>query len=78
MTEPYTMHIEYTEGEITNHGYHLGTDLKVAESFVFEKLRSDFHPAISVALRQGGKLVKIYDHRDIEKIGPIYLENKAQ
>jgi len=64
-TDPYTMDVEYVTGEIKPHGFHLGTDLKQAEVFVFEKLKSDFQPALTVALRRSGKLVRIYDHRDI-------------
>ena len=62
MTDTYQMHIE-RDGKVTPHGFHLGTDLKIAESFVFEQLESG---AQSVALRLGGKLIKIYDYRDID------------
>lgn len=67
-TGPYTMHIEKVNNNKQNHPYHLGTDLKIAESFVFEKLRQP--GTVSVALRgEKGKLVKIYDWRDLETGG---------
>ncbi len=49
-------------GEIKPHGFHLGTDFEVAETFVFEQLENG---ADSVALRLGRQLIKIYDYRDI-------------
>ena len=63
---PYTMDIERVDGTVEQHGFHLGTDLKVAESFVIEALQNEFIPAASVALRKAGKLVRIYDYRDLE------------
>ena len=66
--QPYTMDVEYLTGEIKPHGFHLGTDLKQAEFFVYEKLGSDFQPAISIALRKGKKLIRIYDSRDLEEM----------
>ncbi|MCP4258023.1 MAG: hypothetical protein GY774_10920 [Planctomycetes bacterium] len=68
MSDPYTMNIEDFDGNVKQHGFHLGTDIKIAESFVFEALRNDYKPARSVALRQAGKLVKIYDHRDLTDV----------
>ena len=63
MIEPdvYQMFIE-KGGEITPHGFHLGTDFHVAEPFVFEQLENG---ADSVALRLGKQLIKIYDYRDL-------------
>lgn len=58
--KPYTMDIETSEG-IKQHPFHLGTDKFVAESFVKEHLKKE--GVISVALRQGGKIVDIYDFR---------------
>lgn len=60
-TPTYQMHIE-RNGDVKPHGFSLGTDRKIAESFVFEQLESG---ADSVALRLGTKLVKIYDYRDL-------------
>ena len=66
LPDPYTMHVE-TDGEVTPHGFHLGTDLRVAESFVFDKLRAG---AQSVALRRCGITHKIYDWRDLPEYDP--------
>lgn len=57
----YQMFVE-KDGEISPHKFHLGTDFKVAEPFVFEQLENG---ADSVALRLGRQLIKIYDYRDL-------------
>ena len=62
MTDTYQMHIE-RNGEVKPHGFHLGTDRKIAEQFILEQLQNG---ADSVALRLGRKLIKIYDYRDLE------------
>lgn len=62
----YTMNIEAPEGVINQHPYHLGTIHYVAEALVIERLQSVRSPVVSIALYQDGKLVKIYDHRDLE------------
>ena len=60
--ETYTMNIE--TDAVKQHPFHLGTDRRVAESFVFEQLR---RPEVkSVALYQGRKLVEIFDWRALE------------
>lgn len=68
---PFTMQIERKltgsptiSGEIVQHPFHLGTDLAVAETFVFEQLRQP--GTLSVALRWNTDLVRIYDFRDLE------------
>jgi len=65
MTDTITMHIEKPSGVIIQHGYHLGTDLHIARSFVEEKLRTD-HGIVSIALRQNGKVLGIYDFRSLK------------
>lgn len=57
----YTMHIETAEG-VKQHGFHLGTDKRIAEHFVFEALRRE--GVRSVALRCGTEC-DIYDWRDL-------------
>jgi hypothetical protein len=57
----YTMDIETREG-VKPHGFHLGTDAKIAEQFALEAVRRD--DVISVALRLGKKVVRYYDYRD--------------
>lgn len=66
MTDVYTMHIETSDG-IKPHGFHLGTDERVARQFALEALARD--GVISVALRHGpqAKLVHIYDWRDASR-----------
>jgi len=63
--QTYTMHIE-TDAGVTQHGFHLGTDLRVATQFALEALKRD--NVLSVALRVGpkSKLVQIFDWRDAE------------
>jgi hypothetical protein len=63
MSKVYTMHIEKPAGTIAQHGFRLGTDLKVAEDIVLERLRTD-PDIVTIALRVGHELVRIYDFRD--------------
>jgi hypothetical protein len=65
MTDTYTMHIETADG-IRQHGYHLGTDLRVARQFALEALKRQ--GVLSVALRHGpkAKLIEIFDWRSLE------------
>ena len=59
----YQMDIE-TQTGVTQHGYHLGTDFKIAERFALEEVRRE--GVVSVGLRLNNKLVQIYDWRDIQ------------
>lgn len=61
----FTMHIEKPAGTVKMHGFGLGTDIRVAENFVLERLLSD-PEIVSIALRENGKLRRIYDYRDNE------------
>lgn len=64
MSTPYTMNIETAEG-VKPHGFHLGTDLRIARQFALEALKRD--GVISVALRgDKGKLVELLDWRALE------------
>ena len=64
---PYTMHIEKPANVVKQHGFHLGTDKAIAESFVLDRLRAD--PAVlSIALRLDGKLIGLYDWRDVAEL----------
>ena len=38
----YTMHIETREG-VTQHPFHLGTDLRIARAFALEALRREYN-----------------------------------
>lgn len=62
MPEIFTMTIETREG-VKPHGFHLGTQLPIAESFALEALRRE--GVRTVALYQGRNLHKIYDYRDL-------------
>jgi hypothetical protein len=66
MADIFTMTVETASG-VTPHGFHLGTDLNVAEGFVFEQLRRP--GTISVALYKGGHVgkrpIRIFDYRDL-------------
>ena len=57
----YTMDIETAEG-IKPHGFHLGTDKRIAEGFAMEAVKRE--GVISVALRLNGKTVRFFDWRD--------------
>lgn len=59
---PYHMDVETAEG-VKPHGFHLGTNLRVAEGFVHEKLKQP--EVMSVALRLDNELVRVYDFRDL-------------
>lgn len=59
---PFTMQIEKPVNVIKQHGFHLGTDLKIAERFVIEQLKNG---AVSVLLMQGNRKFKMYDYRDL-------------
>ncbi len=60
----YTMHVENPAGTVVQHGFHLGTMRTIAEQIVLERLKADAN-IVSIALRFNGRLVKIYDHRDL-------------
>jgi len=79
MTHTFTMHIECPAGTVRMHGFHLGTDHAVAERIVLEKLSAD-PSVVSIALRLndgkgGGKLVHIYDFRDLPGNKEYYMNN---
>ena len=63
----YTMDIETIDG-VKPHGFHLGTDIKIARQIAVEALNRA--GVLSVAIRgDKGKLVEILDYRcmDIEE-----------
>jgi hypothetical protein len=64
----YQMDIETADG-IKPHGFHLGTDLKIARQLAVEALNRA--GVISVALRgDKNKLVEMFDWRDLEDETP--------
>jgi hypothetical protein len=64
----YTMNIEKPVNVVKQHGFHLGTDRAIAESFVLERLRND-PEVISIALRCDGRLDRFYDWQDVSDRG---------
>ena len=60
---PYTMAIETAQG-VSQHPFHLGTDLAIAEQFAIEA--TGRKGVRTVALYQGAKLVRMFDFRDLE------------
>ena len=62
-TPTFNMTLELEDGSLRRHGFHLGTDLKVALTFVHNALRNV--GARSVALYLGNDLHAIYDWRDL-------------
>lgn len=60
----FTMHIETQDG-VKPHGFHLGTDLRIARQFAIEVLARE--GVISVAIRgDKNKLVEILDFRALQ------------
>lgn len=71
--EPYTLSIEPIDGKTFLHGFHLGTDLRLAKQIAEEKFRARNSSPVekdldgrtmktrTVALKQGGKLVDVFD-----------------
>ena len=59
----YNMTLELEDGTLRRHGFHLGTDRRVALSFVYNALRN--MGARSVALYLGTNREGLYDWRDL-------------
>jgi hypothetical protein len=59
--EPYILSIEYPGGEVKQHGFHLGTDERLAKQIAEE--RFDATRAISVALYRKGEKARYFDFR---------------
>lgn len=71
----YTMDIETADG-VKPHGFHLGTDIKIARQFAVEALKRD--GVRSVAIRGGkDKLVEILDHREFDTDAHAQWHNVA-
>jgi hypothetical protein len=59
---PFTLSIEETAGKCRQHGFHLGTDEKLARQIVMEKLaayRTNALPVVTMALMRKGKIVDV-------------------
>jgi hypothetical protein len=59
--DPYTLSIEYPGGKVKQHGFHLGTDLRLAKQIGEEKF--DATKAVSVALFRKGEKTRYFDFR---------------
>jgi len=64
MKTPFTLSIEKDTGEVVQHGFHLGTDLRVAMTIAEELFtglnKSKLHTK-SVAIFDKGQMVDCYD-----------------
>lgn len=58
---PYVLSIEYPDGSVKQHGFHLGTDLRLAKQIAEE--RFDAAKAKSVALIRNGEKTRYFDFR---------------
>lgn len=62
----YTLHLEDCDGDVRQYGFHLGTIRDVALTCAEERaLWHIRHGARSASLRQDGRVVKIWDFRDL-------------
>jgi len=63
---PFVLSIEPCNGPVYQHGYHLGTDEKVARWFAAEMYRrvNDARGCYTTALIRNGQLVDTFDGRD--------------
>lgn len=60
--EPFTLSIEATHGKSSQHGYHFGTDERLARQLIEEKAKAwiaNDMPFVSMALMRKGKIVDV-------------------
>lgn len=63
MSNPFILSIETEPGKSVQHGFHLGTDLRLAMQIAAERFHarvSNNQPVITVALMRDGKMVDCY------------------
>lgn len=60
-SHPYVLSIEYADGVVKQHGFHLGTDLRLAKQIAEEKFSAA--NARSVALIRQGEKTRYFDFR---------------
>jgi creatinine amidohydrolase/Fe(II)-dependent formamide hydrolase-like protein len=58
---PYTLSLEYPNGTVKQHGFHLGTDLRLAKQIAEERFAAT--KARSVALIRHGEKPRYFDFR---------------
>lgn len=64
MSSPFVMSIEIAEGRSAVHGYHLGTDERLARSIVEERFHGRVKfglPTVTIALMRDRKVVDVFD-----------------
>ena len=64
---PFILSIETVEGKSFVHGFHLGTDERLARQIAEEKFRArvaDNLPVVTVAIVRNYKMVDCFDGRD--------------
>ncbi len=64
MTDVFTLSIEATEGQSFQHGFHLGTDERLARQIAEEKFNARVGagmPTVTVALMRAGKIIDVFD-----------------
>jgi hypothetical protein len=66
MSNPFILSIETTSGQSQMHGFHLGTDERLARQIAEEKFHARVAyglPVVTVALFRNGKMVDCYGGR---------------
>jgi hypothetical protein len=64
--QPFIMSIETTEGNSHRHGFHLGTDERLARQLIEERFAArvaNAMPTVTIALMRDEKLVDVFDGR---------------
>jgi hypothetical protein len=62
MPAPFTLSIEETEGKSRQHGFHLGTDERVARLIVQDRMQACINydrPVVTMALKRDGRIVDV-------------------
>jgi hypothetical protein len=61
---PYTLSIEPTDGPAFQHGFHLGTDERIAREFaaeIFRNRNNNHHHTCTVALVRDRRIIDVFD-----------------
>jgi hypothetical protein len=81
----FVLSIEETEGHSYQHGFHLGTEEKIARQIVEEKFKwrvDNNLPILTMALKRNGKLFDVFYgdkwESDLDVIGEVAEANAAQ